>query len=128
MELSYTDKIWNRSLNDEIPKAAPGDRALCSMLWAHGLVMNGGVLHAVELLSNNELADAIAGYKFFFIDAIEDLFMRAKSLFDTEVDIGEYEGELDLEYVSIIPNDSWLVARFENYYNTKPQDFEPIIK
>ena len=52
MQLSLADQIWNRAaLESGGPAAREGDRALAALLLAHGMVMNGGVGHALEVLS-----------------------------------------------------------------------------
>jgi hypothetical protein len=75
--------IWNRALTDyRGPSPAAGDDALAAMLHAHGLVMNGGVLHAVEVMSEAQLAAAKSGYRFLGLDPVADLLARAKRLLD----------------------------------------------
>ena len=52
-KMNKATQIWNRALADYgLAGPALGDRALAAMLLAHGLVMNGGVLHAVEIATN----------------------------------------------------------------------------
>ena len=43
----------------------PGDCALASLLLLHGLVMNGGVPHALQSVGPSELLAAAEGYAFF---------------------------------------------------------------
>ena len=57
---TQSDLIWNRACSGMITEFRPGDRALAGLLGAHGLIMNGGVLHAVECLAENELSEAEA--------------------------------------------------------------------
>jgi len=62
MELSISEKIWNRAAMEnggETP--GPGDKTLSSLLLLHGLVMNGGVHHALEELEPDEIAAAVDG-------------------------------------------------------------------
>jgi hypothetical protein len=63
-ELSLADRIWNRACGQDPLRTLPGDRALADLLFAHGLAMNGGVLHAVECLTESELSDAQAGFSY----------------------------------------------------------------
>jgi hypothetical protein len=60
-ELTDADKIWNRACGADPLRTLPGDRALTDLLHPHGLVMNGGVLHAAECMSADELSDAESG-------------------------------------------------------------------
>jgi hypothetical protein len=55
------DLIWNRAaLEAGGIKPRRGDVAIVSLLYAHDLVMNGGVLHATELLNDDEFSAARA--------------------------------------------------------------------
>ena len=51
--MTPVDIIWNRAWKGVGPNACSGDRALAALLKAHGLAMNGGVLHAVECLKSS---------------------------------------------------------------------------
>ena len=104
---------------------ALGDLALSALLYAHGLAMNGGVLHAVEHLAPTELADAQHGYRFFGLAAISDLLTHACSLLKNETDLGRHEQRLDAEYV-MYANDSALTERFTQHYRLHPSDFAPL--
>ena len=64
----YQDLIWNRASEGGGANPQAGDLALAALLRAHGLTMNGGVLHAVERLQPSELQDAASGYRFFGLD------------------------------------------------------------
>ena len=59
------DLIWNRACNiglDYVP-TLPGDRALCDILAFHGLSMNGGIAHAIEVVGPSGTLDAADGYR-----------------------------------------------------------------
>jgi hypothetical protein len=54
--MTNADKVWNRATlqsGGAAPKS--GDRALAVLLLVHGLVMNGGVHHALESAQTSEL-------------------------------------------------------------------------
>jgi hypothetical protein len=53
-ELSHADLVWNRACYGRL-RELPGDRSLADMIAAHGLVMNGGVFHAVDCIAAEEL-------------------------------------------------------------------------
>jgi hypothetical protein len=126
MQLSKANLIWNRSLDGGGSQPAKGDIALRAMLYAHGLAMNGGVLHAVESLDESELAAAIAGYRFFSLDALGDLLMRAISLVRSGANLEAHEALLDRQYCEIIPDDSRLFGFFERHLIAEPRDFAPL--
>lgn len=147
-ELTEADLIWNRACEGGGSGPGRGDRALAALLRAHNLAMNGGVLDAVECLSSSELADAESGYRFFGFDSAADLMSRARHLsegdtgsgprllvrfifrlrrlFKADDDLESRESALDAEYVSIIPGDSALVERFQEYWSAHPSDFAPV--
>lgn len=132
-ELTEADLIWNRACEGGGLGPRRGDRALRAMIGAHGLVMNGGVLHATECLSPSELSDAQAGYRFFGLDAVADFLARARLLSDVDVesdwtdeDLETQESSLDAEYYDLIPDDSFLVERFEEHWRSHPSDFAPL--
>ncbi len=83
LNMDKATQIWNRACDDwQLRNPAVGDHALAAMLLAHGHVMNGGVLHAVELMDEAQLAAAKAGYRFFGVELVSDLFSRTKDALD----------------------------------------------
>src|SRR6266404_4346418 len=104
-KLAQADMIWNRACGKDPVRSLPGDRALADLLKAHGLAMNGGVLHAVECLNASELSDAESGYRFYGLDAVATLLGRAKTILDANDNLGFHERELDQQYAAIIPDD-----------------------
>jgi len=125
-ELTKADMIWNRACGEDPLRALPGDRALADLLRAHGLVMNGGVLHAVECLTVDELSDAEAGYRYYGFDSVASLLARARGIFEAAVDQGSHEQQFDGEYAQKIPSDNSLVERFRNRLKSGPSDFAPL--
>jgi hypothetical protein len=125
-ELTEADMIWNRACGDDPLRFLPGDRALADLLRAHGLAMNGGVLHAVECLSAEQLTDAEAGYRFYGLAEVAYLLSRARNLFEAGDDLEEHELQLDRQFAALIPSDSSLVECFEKRLQAKPADFAPL--
>ncbi len=126
-EMTPADLVWNRAaMEDGGESPALGDVALASLLYAHGLVMNGGVLHAVELLTSDELSDARDGYRFFGLSEVASLLANAKTLFDADDGLDKHESRLDREYWKSVPDDSSLVKRFEVRFTSSPSDFSPV--
>lgn len=126
-ELTAADLVWNRAtMPDSCEALAPGDVALSSLLRAHGLAMNGGVLHAVELLTADEWVAAKDGFRYFGLDDVADLLAHAKNLFDVGENLGEHERRLDDNYATLIPDDSWLHKRFEEQFAANPSAFAPL--
>ena len=121
MELSLADHIWNRAaLESGGSTAREGDRALAALLLAHGMVMNGGVGHAIEVLSRDELAAAAWGYRFFGFKNVASLLEGAADATEQELD------QADVNYGELVPSDQTLVDRFEALYHTSPETFAPL--
>ncbi len=121
-KLTEADRVWNRACGKSRLRTHPGDRALADLLQAHNLAMNGGVLHAVEVLTPQELSDAQSGYRFYGLDGIASLLSRAKALIDAGQDLGFHEAQLDRQYAEIIPDDGFLGGG-----TSSELDFEPVV-
>lgn len=120
MRLPRQDQIWNRAcLERGGPSPAAGDIALASLLLAHGLVMNGGVVHALECLSQAEISAAIAGFDYFGLT-------EAAKVLNEEPDASEEtEHRLNQLYWTAVPNDETLVHAFRVKLLASPEAFAP---
>ncbi|TWT61264.1 hypothetical protein [Rubinisphaera italica] len=126
-KLTAADLVWNRAaMENGGVSPASGDAALSSLLYAHGLVSNGGVLHAVEIMTSDEFSEAQEGYRFFDLDAVASLLSHAKYFFDLGERLSEHECRLNNEYLKLVPDDSLLSQHFELRFNTNPWEFAPI--
>jgi hypothetical protein len=123
--MTIADRVWNRALQ-EGGQLGPGDRALASLLIVHGLIMNGGVHHAIECIEPEELRGAIEAYAFFGFDDVAT-FLRAA---DSDPVLMTWTDETELaantRYVEMVPDDSHLFARFENLFERRGDPFAPI--
>src|SRR5947207_2524200 len=122
--LKPADEVWNRACFHEPDASRPGDVALHALLKAHGMVMNGGVLHCVEVLDENELDAAKRGYRYFGFNQLVDIIERAAATPESEA--AHVEAELDRAYAAIIPTDSVLVSRFEADFAKNPGAYGPV--
>jgi hypothetical protein len=127
------DEVWNRACAEAgRPKAltASGDRALADMLLAHGLVMNGGVLHAVECLDEHERLAAVNGYRYFGLEraaaVIEDAAVRWRNGELALDEAEQLEMEADERYGQVVGDDDVLVQAFEATYRREPSRFAPL--
>jgi len=125
-ELTKVDLIWNRACQGDVTALMSGDRALAAMLVLHGLAMNGGVLHAVECVSLQELADAKSGYRFFGFDDVAAMFEDAGLLAAADGDRASIEADLDKRYFALVPDDSALFERFAAHLRHSPSEFAPL--
>jgi hypothetical protein len=113
--------VWNRAaLERGGLHPAAGDGALAALLLAHSLAMNGGVTHAVECLSGEELADAAAGFRYFGFNEVALLLeeIQRGALGDAET--------ADIRYGEMVSEDRVLWERFLDMYSTSPGTFSPL--
>lgn len=122
-QLNEETMIWNRACDEDALQTLPGDRALRDMLRVHGLVMNGGVLHAVECLATDQLSDGANGYRFYGFEEVASLLSGARQLFETGNDLELHEKQLNDQYEVLIPSDSSIVERFEVHLHSNPTDY-----
>lgn len=125
--MKLSDHIWNRAaIQEQGIRRLPGDTALASLLHAHGYVMNGGISHAMKILTGEELNSAIAGYRFYGLSEVADLLLRARKRVDSDLWTSSIEDTLVSEYSKLIPNDSIIVEQFESHFISNPQAYAPV--
>ena len=125
--MTNADRIWNRAaLQRGGDSPCPGDRALASLLIVHGLVMNGGVHHAMECVEPTELLAAADGYTFFGLHNVADFFLAAT----TDPVLSNWTDETEVvanrRYAEMVPDDSHLVARFQEVLRERTNEFAPL--
>lgn len=127
MKLEAKDLVWNRAaLDGGGANARAGDRALADALKIHGLVMNGGVHHAVQAVGEVEVQAAAAGFEYFGLRAIAEVLQRVRDDPKLRVWSDATEEEANRLYWAVLPDDGELVARFEQRFRDKPTDFGPV--
>jgi hypothetical protein len=125
------EDIWNRALDDLGRDAGPGDRALADVLLLHGMVENGGVLHALEALTKKEVRAACAGLRYLALDAAAELLER------TQAEIGRgalrdesradaLEQSTDVEWRAVVPDDDTIDEALRRRLGERPDDFAPL--
>ena|SRR5688572_7890659 len=125
--MTKPDRVWNRAaMQEDVSSLGRGDRALASLLLFHGLVMNGGLHHALESVKPEELLAAVDGYAFFGFDDVAALLRAADSdpVLGTVTD--DMEVAANARYAKTVPDDSHLVARFEKVYAELSDQFAPV--
>lgn len=127
MQLSLADRVWNRAaLESGGRESKAGDRALAALLLAHGLVMNGGVHHALETLSEGELEAAADGYAFFGCDDV-CRFLRGASEDPVLCQWTEAtEPIANARYSQMVLDDAYLSRAFERVFAERPGDFAAV--
>ena len=125
--MTNAEKVWNRAaLESGGDSPGPGDRALASLLTFHGLVMNGGVHHALECLEPADLLAAADGYSFFGLNDVAVFLRRAHEdpVLSTWTD--ETELAANRQYDEMVPDDSHLVRCFEFVFREHSKQFTPL--
>jgi hypothetical protein len=89
--------------------------------------MNGGVLHATECCSSDQLTEAQAGFRYFGRDRVAVLIAEAEEATRLGQDTYKLEAVFDQKYWAEIPDDGVLVNSFESHHKTNPQEFSPLI-
>jgi len=125
-ELTSADKIWNRACMGPDEASLPGDLALEAMLGFHSVAMNGGVLHAIECFSLEELDAIKDGYRYFGIDEISELISAAQAALQQGADEEILAETLDRTYAAKVPDDGTLVGAFEAHYKSSPERYSPV--
>ncbi|MFT5430636.1 MAG: hypothetical protein ACI9OJ_001312 [Myxococcota bacterium] len=71
--LDTPGRIWNRAALRATDVDSPGDQHLEAMLIVHGLTMNGGVVHSLDVLEPGELRAGIDGFRYFGLEKWSEL-------------------------------------------------------
>jgi len=121
--VSATQEIWNRaSLRLGEPAQQPGDIALTFLIRFHSINMNGGLEHALEYLSCEDIRGAVAGFRYFNLNEVASLLEAAMACDGDESRLDV----LEARYGDLIPSDNVLVTAFEESYTLSPSAFAPI--
>lgn len=118
-EIDDETRIWNRAaLQKGGASPGEGDAALTAAIQFNGLAMNGGVVHAFEVLRGEELHAACAGFRYFGLD-------QAAALIETAFKM-EWEDESSVEmdriYGELVENDA-LGRAFRSHFATHPERY-----
>ena len=119
-------RIWNRAaMEGGGPAARTGDRMLSAMIQAHGLISSGGVLHALEALTAEEMTGAIHGYRYFGLDDVA-AFLTTEATVPEAERTDDDELRLDDVYGELIPTDSSFDEPLNGRLRQSPEDFAPL--
>jgi hypothetical protein len=130
--MDEADDIWNRAaLESGGPTPGTGDTALAAALLLHGSAMSGGVLDAVEHLTDEELDAAEAGYRWLHVPAASETIAAvrreiAAGALDDEERASALELSSDDQYNAAIEDDAALEAAFRARLQTDPDAFAAV--
>ncbi len=127
MTLSTADQVWNRAaLESGGLTPHSGDTALAALLRAHGIAMNGGVHHVIDVLTAVELAAAADGFSYFGLQDVAAFLNGAATDPVLSQWTDETEHVANERYAELVPSDSFLTERFERVFYERPNEFAPI--
>ena len=125
--MTNADQVWNRAcMMKGAESPGPGDHALASLISVHGLIMNGGVHHALECVEPSVLLAAADGYAFFGFDEVATFFRGAARDPILSAWTEDTEPIANRRYTEMVPDDSYLVARFAKVFHERPEQFAPL--
>ena len=126
------DSIWNRAALEGGGSApGEGDRALAAALLLHSSAMSGGVLDAVESMTDEELDAAEAGYRWLHVPAASEAIAAvrraiAEGALDDPEKASALEMSADDHYDEAIEDDAALDNAFRARLRTDPDAFAAV--
>lgn len=130
--MSSEDEVWNRACDPFAPFTHPGDAGLAAVLLCHGMAMNGGLLHAVQGLDQDQRERAVAGFRLLGLDdaaaAVEVVARQAAALPEDDGAAGErLEVEADRRYGEALPEwDETIDRAFRAHLERHPEAYAPL--
>lgn len=117
--------VWNHAaLGGGDEALGQGDRALSSVLHAHGLISNGGVAHAVlDVMTAPEIEAAVSGFRYLGLHRAASVLETATTLADSDSD--EAFDRLDPSYWSAISSDERIESAAALRHATSIDAFMP---
>ena len=128
---SDADTIWNRAaMEGGGASPAPGDIALAALLRFHSSAMSGGVLDALERLTEAQVGQAVQGFRWFGLDEaatfLEAAFEQWRSAEHTPEVEDAMEAQFDADYSLAISSDATIAAAFGEHFSDDPLAFAPV--
>jgi hypothetical protein len=121
MEADTQTIIWNRAATvGGGPAPGPGDTALAAALRLHNMIMNGGLGHALDILTPEDFASAASGFRYLQLCDIAELLEQALSTpSDNPLQ------DLDARSSTLIPQDQVIADQLQALLQHHPDDFAP---
>jgi len=119
-----SELIWKRACGNGPATPGAGDTALMAVLTFHGLVMNAGVLYAIDCLTAGECEAAKHGYRTFGFGNIAGVIGAGQAAKAQGLDLTVLEETLEDAYAAII-DDAVLMQAFEAHHTRHPSAYAP---
>lgn len=126
LESTTRAAIWQRACGAGPAAPRAGDTALMALLTFHGLVMNAGVLYAIDCLSPHELDAARQGYRYFGFANVAGVIGAGQAAKAQGLDADLLADTLEDAYAAIIA-DEVVMQAFEAHYARQPADYAPVV-
>lgn len=125
------EEVWNRATTGGGTSPGEGDAALSAALAFHSLAMNGGVLHAYEVLTAEELGRARDGFAWLALtDVAAYLEATAQQIettnWDDEAAVDTLEASAGDGYQALLPDDATLESAFRSRLAEHPEAFHAL--
>lgn len=118
-------EIWNRATRGGTA-TRPGDAALTAILEFDGLANNGGLSHACDVLTDQELTAAEAGYRYLQMPAVAEMIVEARALSGENPDHDEPFDRLEAGFFDLIDHGKVTDRQFETMLRERRDDFAPV--
>lgn len=125
--------VWNRATGTEYPDHfRAGDRHLTAVLVFEGYAYNGGLLHALEGLTDEELDATVAGLRYFalpeYVQVVNTMRERTRALDPDDLAAGEaLEEACNDAFDEIIgEGEPPLEVAFRTRFKEDPEAFAPV--
>ena len=112
-------RVWNRACDYDFQPTLDGDRALKRAIQFDGLTCNGGLGHSLDVLSDEDVREAVKSFRYFGLLDTAHLVREALALPDE----GMREALTDTYYE--LTEDA-LESAFERHYVEYPHEYEPV--
>jgi hypothetical protein len=111
--------VWNRACDYDFQPARAGDRALKAAISFHGLTCNGGLGHTLDVLTDEEVEEALAAFDHLGLGDAARLVEEARGLSE------EGREALTDRYYDLTSDA--LEAAFQRHYREHPHEYEPVV-
>jgi hypothetical protein len=111
--------VWNRACDYDFQPTRAGDRALKAANFFDGLTGNGGLGHTLDVLTDEEVREALAASRHLGLGEAARLVEEARGLPE-----GGREALTDRYYDLTVDA---LDAAFQRHYREHPDEYEPVL-
>jgi hypothetical protein len=112
-------RVWNRACDYDFQPTLSGDRSLKSAIQFDGLTGNGGLGHALDVLTDEDVGEAVKSFRYLGLQDTAQLIEQAFALPDEGMREALTERYYEL-------TEDALESAFERHYAEYPPEYEPV--